>query len=45
MTDVEEDIIDAKKFLDWIYTDADLLLQRKYNRFLEYYSTNNSLTA
>ena len=35
----------AKKFLDWIYEDADLYLQRKYNRYCEYYNINNSLSA
>lgn len=35
----------SKKFLDWIYQDADLYLQRKYNRYCEYYDINNSLSA
>ena len=35
----------AKKFLDWIYKDADLFLQRKYDRYCEYYNINNSLSA
>lgn len=35
----------AKKFLDWIYQDADLFLQRKYDRYCEYYNINNSLSA
>lgn len=35
----------AKKFLDWIYQDADLYLERKYNRYCEYYNINNSLLA
>ena len=35
----------CKIFLDWIYKDADLFLQRKYNRYCEYYNINNSLTA
>ena len=35
----------AKKFLDWIYQDADLFLQRKYDRYCKYYNINNSLSA
>lgn len=36
----------VKKFLDWIYCDADLFLQRKHNRYLNYfYNINNSLSA
>lgn len=35
----------AKKFLDWIYKDADLYLQRKYDRYCKYYNINNSLSA
>ena len=35
----------AKKFLDWIYQDADLYLQRKYDRYCDYYDINNSLSA
>lgn len=35
----------AKKFLDWIYQDADLFLQRKYERYCKYYNINNSLSA
>ncbi len=27
----------CKKFLDWLYADADLFLQRKYDRYVEYY--------
>ena len=34
----------VKKFLDWIYCDAKLYLQRKYDRYVNYY-TNKSLTA
>ena len=38
--------LQTKKFLDWIYNDADLYLKRKYNRYLDYYyNTNNSLSA
>lgn len=33
----------CKKFLDWIYTDANLYIKRKYNRYLDYYNINNSL--
>lgn len=32
-------------FLDWIYQDADLFLQRKYDRYCDYYGINNSLVA
>lgn len=36
----------VKTFLDWIYCDADLFLQRKYDRYLNYfYNINNSLSA
>lgn len=28
----------AKKFLDWIYQDADMYLQRKYDRYVSYYN-------
>ena len=35
----------SKKFLDWIYEDAVLYLQRKYNRYCDYYNINNSLSA
>lgn len=33
----------TKVFLDWIYADAELFLQRKYDRYLSYYNINNSL--
>ena len=39
--------IQTKKFLDWIYRDAELFLERKYNRYVQYYfvdlNINNSL--
>lgn len=35
----------CKKFLDWIYDDATIYLERKYNRYIEYYNLNNSLSA
>ena len=37
----------VKKFLDWIYKDADLLLKRKYDKYLDHYklNVNESLTA
>lgn len=35
----------CKIFLDWIYDDAILYLDRKYQRYLEYYNINNSLLA
>lgn len=31
-----------KKFMDWMYQDADLFLQRKYDRYLEYFYEENS---
>lgn len=35
----------VKKFMDWMYNDADLFLQRKYDRYLNYfYNINNSLS-
>ena len=36
---------DIKKFLDWIYQDDDIFLQRKYDRYCKYYNINNSLIA
>lgn len=38
-------IRDSKIFLDWIYQDADIYLQRKYDRYCNYYNINNSLLA
>lgn len=35
----------SKTFLDWIYNDADLLLKRKYNRYIDYYYIDKPLTA
>lgn len=37
----------VRKFLDWIYRDADLFLKRKHDRYLSYYNlnVNESLTA
>ena len=37
----------AKKFLDWMYRDADLYLKRKHDRYLDYYNldVNESLIA
>lgn len=35
----------CKKFLDWLYNDAHLYLQRKYDRYSNYYKLNNSLIA
>lgn len=36
-----------KKFMDWIYDGADLKLQRKYDRYIQYFynNTDNTLTA
>ena len=30
-----------KKFMDWIYDGADLKLQRKYNRYIQYFYTDD----
>lgn len=30
----------VKKFLDWMYKDATIFLQRKYDRYCEYYNIN-----
>lgn len=37
----------VKKFLDWMYQDADLFLKRKHDKYLTYYNLNvyESLTA
>ena len=35
----------ARKFLDWIYENPTIYLQRKYTRYLEYYNINNSLAV
>ena len=35
----------VKKFLDWIYTDANIYLERKYNRYMKYFYMNDSLSA
>ena len=35
----------AKKFLDWIYADATMYLQRKYDRYIEYYDIDRPLSA
>ena len=32
----------TKKFLDWIYQDANIYLQRKYDRYIDYLDINNS---
>lgn len=36
---------DVKNFLDWIYTDANIYMERKYQRYVMYYNVNNSLSA
>lgn len=35
----------SKSFLDWIYKDAELYLQRKYDRYMEYYFIDKPLSA
>ncbi len=35
----------AKIFLDWIYENPIIYMQRKYDRYLEYYNINNSLAV
>ena len=41
--------VQTKKFLDWIYYDAEMFLERKYKRYIQYYysdfNINNSLSA
>lgn len=32
----------TRKFLDWIYQDANIYLQRKYDRYIDYLDINNS---
>lgn len=34
-----------KKFLDWIYTDANIYMERKYKRYMKYFYMDNSLSA
>jgi len=34
----------CKVFLDWIYKDATIYMQRKHDRYVKYYDINNSLT-
>ena len=35
----------CKKFLDWIYKDATIYLERKHKRYVDYYELDNSLSA
>ena len=35
----------VKAFLDWIYEDADIYMERKYSLYLSKYYTDNSLSA
>lgn len=35
----------CKKFLDWLYSIDTICLQRKYDRYCDYYNINNSLLA
>lgn len=42
--------VQVKKLLDWLYKDAELFLERKYNRYIQYFyehnnDINNSLSA
>lgn len=32
---------ETKKFMDYIYRDADLYMKRKHNKFVEYFNKNN----
>lgn len=32
----------TKRFLDWVYNDADIFLDRKYKRYCDYFNINNS---
>ena len=36
---------DSINFLNWIYKDATIYLERKYKRYVDYYELNNSLSA
>ena len=38
-------VTDKIKFLNWMYKDSDIYLQRKYDRYCKYYNINNSLSA
>ena len=33
----------SQQFLEWLYQDATIFLQRKYNRYCEYYNINNPI--
>ena len=35
----------VRKIMDWMYQDANIYLIRKYNRYIDYFYTNNSLSA
>ena len=35
----------SKRFLDWIYQDATIYLDRKYYRYINYYDLDDSLSA
>lgn len=35
----------VQKFMGWMYKDVTIFLQRKYNRYCEYFNINNSLSA
>ncbi len=35
----------VSKFMMWMYQDATIFLQRKYDRYCNYFNINNSLTA
>ena len=35
--------IQTKNFLDWIYHDAELFLERKYDRYVQYYFNNTNI--
>lgn len=32
---------ETTKFLSWLYKDANLYLQRKYDRYVKYFCKNN----
>lgn len=38
-------VSDARRFLDWIYKDADLKLKRKYDRYVSMYQNPNVTAA
>ena len=40
-----QDRNNIKRIMDWLYKDAELYIQRKHDRYLNYFYLNNSLSA